>query len=226
LRLGALRATLLFAISLRLHHHFQFHGPPFDYGALALAAAASWIGVPGPGEPVLIAAGVFAAQHRLDITEVLLVAWLAAMLGGVGGWVVGRIAGRTVLTAPGPLRPTRLKAVDRGDQVFKRVPVIAIVLAPTWVAGIHRVRASLYLPVNAISSFVWAVGIGLGAYFVGPAVVDFVNDLGWVLGSALLVLVVGSVAAGVLRRRRRGQAREPAAAGEEEAPPEGRATSP
>lgn len=211
MRLGAaLRATLLLGLAFRLHHHF--HGPPIDYGALALAAAASWIGVPGPGEPVLIAAGIFAAKHRLDIGEVLLVAWLAAMFGGVTGWLVGMIGGRKVMTAPGPLRGLRLKAVARGDQIFTRVPVIAIVLAPTWIAGIHRVRPSLYLPVNAVSSAVWAVGIGLGAYFAGPPVVDVVNDLGWVLGSALVVLVVATVVAELLRRRRKSDAEERAKA--------------
>ena len=57
---------LIFAL-LHIHLHHQFHGPPFDYVGLAVAAAASWIGVPGPGEPVLIAAGVLAAKHKLDL---------------------------------------------------------------------------------------------------------------------------------------------------------------
>src|SRR5947209_13929236 len=97
------RAVLTLAVHLHLHFHHHFRGPPFDYGALALAAAASWVGVPGPGEPLLVAAGIFAARHQLDIGTVLVVAWVSAMLGGVCGWVVGLKAGRTVLTAPGPL---------------------------------------------------------------------------------------------------------------------------
>ena len=95
-------AVIAFALALSLHHHF--HGPPFDYLTLAAAAAASWIGVPGPGEPVLIAAGVFAAKHRLDIVEVLLIAWAGAAVGGVGGWLIGMRAGRAVMAAPGPFR--------------------------------------------------------------------------------------------------------------------------
>ena len=55
------KVVLVVGLALRLHHHF--HGPTIDYVGLALAAAASWVGVPGPGEPVLIAAGVFAARH-------------------------------------------------------------------------------------------------------------------------------------------------------------------
>jgi membrane protein DedA with SNARE-associated domain len=204
LRLGAaFRATLLLGLSLRLHHHF--HGPPIDYGALAAASAASWIGVPGPGEPVLIAAGVFAAQHRLDIVSVLVIAWAAATVGGIGGWLLGMKAGRTLLSAPGPLHRPRLKAVARGDQVFARIPVLAVLLAPSWVAGIHRVRARLFLPLNAIAAAIWACGIGLGAFYVGPTVIDVVNDVGWVTGIALLLLVAGTIAVTFTRRRRRGQ---------------------
>ncbi len=205
MRLGvAVKAFLILGLALRLHHHFQ--GPPVDYVGLAAASAASWIGVPGPGEPVLIAAGVFAARHKLDIGSVLLVAWVGATAGGVVGWLIGMKAGRAVLTTRGPLLRMRRNALARGDEVFRRFPVTAILLTPSWIAGIHRVRAAVYLPTNAAGAAVWAVGIGLGAYYVGPTIVDVVSDLGWVLGTALVVLVLGVIGAELLRRRRRGVA--------------------
>ncbi len=200
------KPILLLALILRLHHHFR--GAPIDYGALAAAAAASWIGLPGPGEPVLIAAGVFAAHHRLDIGSVLVVAFLGATAGGIAGWLVGMKAGRAVLTAPGPLLRLRSKAIARGDQVFTRAPVLAVLLAPSWIAGIHRVSSRLYLPVNALSAAAWAGGIGLGAYYVGPSVVDAVDDLGWVLVSALVVLVLAVIGGSVLQQRRSKRRRE------------------
>ncbi len=200
MRLRGITGIILFALSLRVHHHFR--GPPLDYDALAVAAAASWVGVPGPGEPVLIAGGVFAAQHRLDIVSVLLVAWAGATAGGVAGWLVGIKLGRAVLLAPGPLLRVRENAVERGERIFGRVPVLAVLLTPSWVAGTLRVRPRIYLPVNAISAAAWAAGIGLGAYFIGPAVIEFVNDLGWVLGSALVLLIVIALGGGVRQRRR------------------------
>lgn len=208
MRVGAaLRATLLFGLALRVHHHF--HGAPVDYGALAAAAAASWFGLPGPGEPLLIAAGVFAAQHRLDLASVLVTAWAGAVAGGVGGWLLGMKGGRLLLTAPGPLVQARRKAVAKGDEVFKKVPVIAILVAPSWIAGIHRVRSRLYLPVTVISAVVWAVGIGLGAYFAGPPVIEVVNDLGWLPIAGLVVLVLGTIGLELLRRRRRNRRSAP-----------------
>jgi membrane-associated protein len=196
-----LKVALALGLALRIHHHF--HGPPLDYWAIAAAAAASWVGVPGPGEPVLITAGVFASRGRLDLASVLVVAFAAAAAGGVAGWVIGMRGGRTVLTTRGPLHKMRLTALARGDEVFSKWPVVAILLTPSWIAGIHHVRAAVYLPVNFLSALLWAVGIGLGAYFVGPTIVDFVDDVGLVTVIGLAVLVVVGVGLEVRRRRRR-----------------------
>jgi membrane protein DedA with SNARE-associated domain len=201
-RLGAsIRGLLILGVSVHVAHH-HFKGPPFDYVGLALAAGASWAGLPGPGEPLLIAAGILAADHKLDIVNVILVAFAAAAAGGIVGWWVGMKVGRTLLATPGPLHSLRLRALARGDEVFKRYVAIAVFLAPSWVAGIHRVRSSVYLPWNAFWAVVWAVGIGLGAYYAGPPIVDLVGDLGWVTLGGLVALVLVAVVLALRRRRR------------------------
>lgn len=192
---------LTLGLAFRFHHHFQ--GPPIDYAGLAAAAAASWVGIPGPGEPVLIAAGVFAARHRLDIGSVLVVAWAAAAAGGVAGWLVGMKAGRAVLTTRGPLHRTRRKALARGEEVFGRHAVVGVLLTPSWVAGILGVGPRLYIPVNTAAAAMWAVGIGLGAYFVGPSVIDVVGDIGLLTVAGVVLLVAAAVATEIARRRRR-----------------------
>jgi len=205
LRLAAAPARLLliFGLASGLHLHHHLHGPAIDYVGLALAALASWVGVPGPGEPVLIAAGVFAARHKLDIGAVLLVAWAGATTGGILGWLLGIKAGHALLTAPGPLRRVRRRAIARGEQIFGRYVVLAVWIAPSWIAGIHRVRPPIYLPLNAAGAAVWATGIGLGAYWVGPAVVDFVGDLGVITAVALGAVIAAVVGTGMVRRHRR-----------------------
>jgi membrane protein DedA with SNARE-associated domain len=181
------------------------HVPPanIDYAALALGAFASWAGVPGPGEPLLIAAGIIAAQHKIDITPVLAWAFVGATLGGTFGWLFGRIAGRTVMTAPGPLHRLRLKAVERGEEVFQRLTVIAILLAPSWVSGIHRAGTGIYLVTNTLSAAAWAVGIGLGAYYFGPPVLDVLADIGTATAIGLVLLVLVAIGLELNRRRRR-----------------------
>lgn len=190
------------AFALHLFHHHVASRAQIDYLALALGAFASWAGVPGPGEPLLIAAGIIAARHKLDITPVLIWAFVGATLGGILGWWVGLVAGRTVMTAPGPFRRVRLRAVEHGEEVFKRLTVIAILLAPSWVCGIHRVGPVIYNVTNALSAVVWAVGIGLAAYYAGPPVLDIISDVGTVTAIGLGVLVLVAIGFEVGRRRR------------------------
>ncbi len=188
-------------ILLALLHHVP--SANIDYAALALGAFASWAGLPGPGEPLLIAAAIVAARHKLDLTPVLIWAFAGAIAGGVVGWWVGRVLGRSVMTAPGPLLRLRLKAVARGEEVFERLTVIAILLAPSWVAGIHRVGTAVYLITNAVSAAVWAGGIGLAAYYAGPPVIDVIDDVGAVTAVGIGVLVVVAIGFELARRHRR-----------------------
>jgi membrane protein DedA with SNARE-associated domain len=152
---------------------------------------------------VLIAAGLLAAHHKLDIASVILVAFLAAAGGGVVGWLIGIKAGRRLLNAPGPLHKLRLRVLERGDEVFERYVAVAVIVTPTWVAGIHRVRPTVYLPLNVLSALAWAAGIGLGAYFAGPPIEDLASDLGWVITVGIVVLLLIGVWFEVRRRLRR-----------------------
>jgi membrane protein DedA with SNARE-associated domain len=192
----------LIVFALHLFHHHVASTAQIDYFALALGAFASWVGIPGPGEPLLIAAGIIAARHKLDITPVLIWAFVGAAFGGFIGWWVGMVAGRTVMIAPGPFRRLRLRAVERGEEVFQRLTVVAILLAPSWVAGIHRAGPVIYNVTNLVSAAVWAVGIGLGAYYAGPPVLDIISDVGTATAVGLGVLVLVGIGLEVTRRRR------------------------
>jgi len=189
------------AVAIRLHH--RFHGPRGDYVGLAGAAAASWAGLPGPGEAALITAGVLAAHHKLDLLSVVATAWLGATLGGTAGWWIGLKAGREVVTKPGPLHHLRIAALERGDRFYARFGVVAVFFAPSWVAGIHGMRAVSFIAANAVSALIWALLFGLGAYFVGPTVTDLVVDIGLVGGIVIGGLVVAAVAGMLVRSRRR-----------------------
>jgi membrane protein DedA with SNARE-associated domain len=175
---------------LHLHIHLHPRGPGIDYVGVLIGAGASWAGLPGPGEALLIAAGIAAAHRHLDLASVIVVAWAGATAGGMLGWLVGLRAGRGVLSAPGPLHSVRLGLIVRGERFFARYGIIAVLFTPSWVAGILRMRASLYVPVNAISAGVWAAAIGLGAYWIGPSITDVAADEG-----LLVWLVVGAVVA-------------------------------
>jgi membrane protein DedA with SNARE-associated domain len=183
---------------------------------VAVASFLSWVGLPGPGEAVLIAAAVFASKHKLDIAPIVLVAFVAATVGGIVGWLIGLYAGRSVLLAPGPLHTARLNAAARGEELFKRKEVLAILLCPPWVAGINRSHTGVYMLTNAASAAVWAVVLGVGAYYIGPPILDVFGDIGTIATVGFLVVVGGLVGVEMVRRRRRR-----ASLAEQQAPPAG-----
>jgi membrane protein DedA with SNARE-associated domain len=183
-----------------------------DDAGIALAAAATWAGIPGIGEPVLIVAGVYAARGRLDIAEVLVFAFAGAALGGSVGWLLGRRGGRALWAAPGPLRRLRLAALAHGERFFDRYGLLALYLAPSWVAGVHDVPAARFLTANAAFAVGWALLVGGGAYLLGPSIEDVLTGLGVAGGVTLAGLLLGGVAAGLLRRRRARRARGPGVA--------------
>jgi membrane protein DedA with SNARE-associated domain len=190
--------TLATVLAPHAHHHHQ----SADMVGLAIGSFASWAGVPGPGEPLLIAAAVLAARGKLALGIVLLTAFGGAVAGGIVGWLAGIKGGRMLLTRPGPLLRLRLRALRRGEEVFHRAPALSVLLAPSWVCGIHHVRSAVFLPLTVLSAAAWALGIGLAAYFVGPTVVDLVADAGTALLIALAVLIVVGVILGIRARRR------------------------
>jgi membrane protein DedA with SNARE-associated domain len=195
-RIGLPLSTLVVLAVLKPHHG----GSGVDYIGLFVAAGASWVALPGPGEAALIAASISAAHGHLDLASVIAVAWAGATVGGTAGWVVGVKGGRGLLMAPGPLRHLRHGLIARGDRFYERYGPVAVFFTPSWIAGIHHMRWPRFLPANALSALTWALSIGLGAYLVGPSITDIVVDAGLAGGALLgaLFVVTGLL---VLRRR-------------------------
>jgi membrane protein DedA with SNARE-associated domain len=200
-RLPLASALVAVTVAGRLHHHF--HGSPLGYLAVAAAVLASWAGAPGPGEPVLITAAILAARGKLDLAEVLGIAWVSAVAGGVGGWLLGRHFGRALVTARGPLHDWRVTAVGRGERFFARYGIFAVYLVPCWVAGIAHMPASRFIPANAIAALVWVLLVGLGGYLVGPSLTDVIDDIGLIGVVAIGAVAAVAVVAALVRRRRR-----------------------
>jgi membrane protein DedA with SNARE-associated domain len=189
---------------LGAHLHHRFHGPHVDYIGVGVAAAISWIGVVGVGEAALIAAGIAAARGKVDLVSILLVAWFGACAGGMIGWGIGLKGGRALMTRAGPLYRLRTRLLRHGDEIYERRGWLAVFVAPSWMAGVSGMHTGRFVAANTVSALVWAVGIGVGAYLIGPSITDLVDDIGLVGAIALTLVVVASVVGG--RRWRRSRA--------------------
>ena len=176
------------------------------------AVAIESMGIPVPGETMLITAAVYAGTTgRLNVGYVVLSAIIGAIAGDNAGFWIGRTVGfRWIVRHRSKLRLTtrRLKLGQylfqrHGGKVvfFGRFVAILRVLAAL-LAGVNCMTGRRFLLFNALGAIVWAGTYGLGAYAFGETLASALSDIGVVLGivAAAAVVVVFVVARRFERR--------------------------
>lgn len=172
-----------------------------DYGLvlLFLLVAIESAGIPLPGETALITAAVL-ARHHWGIEWVIVVAAAAAIFGDNVGYWLGRLGGRKLLERFELTRRYSERALPPAERFFKRHGGKTVFLArfiaflritAAWLAGISRMRWLQFLAWNALGGIVWAIGIGLLAYWAGKAAADAVQRYG--LYAVVVLIVLGVV---------------------------------
>lgn len=208
----------------------------YGYGAIVFVVALEYLGVPFPGETILVAAGVYAGtSHHLALVWIVVWGAVAATAGGTAGYVIGVKGGYRLLRRYGHLVHLHEGRVKLGRYLFQRhggkvvflgrfVAVLRTYAA--FLAGTNRMPAGRFLAVNAASAAVWATLFGVGSYELGDTIDRVSSDVGIALGVLAAVLVVAGI---LLVRRREEQllaAAEAAFPGPlDAAPPAGRGTS-
>jgi membrane protein DedA with SNARE-associated domain len=184
-----------------------------DYGLFLLFAlvAAESIGVPLPGETALIAAAVLAGRHQLNIGAVIAVAAAAAIIGDNIGYWIGRSGGRKLVESAPVLRSYAPKLLPPAEKFFERhgaktvfigrfVSLLRVTAA--WLAGISHMPWWRFLAWNAAGGIVWAVAVGVVAYYFGRAAADAIAHYGAIGGVVVVaLLVLALVGLHVWRRR-------------------------
>ena len=135
----------------------------------------------------------------------LVSATLGSLAGGAVGYWVGFHSGNGLRSDRGPLRTMRQNELARGSRLVQRRVPLAVLFAPTWVAGVYHVTWRTFLPWNVIAAVTWTLITALGGYWIGPGMA---RALG-VADAALLaagVILIG--AAGFYLWRRTSQRRE------------------
>jgi membrane protein DedA with SNARE-associated domain len=178
-------------------------GPAGAYAGLFALLFLAWSGLPVAGQPALVAAGVLAGKGKLDIAGVLAVGTFASALGGCLGYVLGARGGRALLTMHGPLHQRRQRELERGERLVERYGPLAVMFAPTWVAGIFEMGWRKFLPWDVLAALAWTLVAGLGGYFVGPPIADVLKAANTAILVGLALVVAIAAALYYLRRRRR-----------------------
>jgi membrane protein DedA with SNARE-associated domain len=181
-----------------------------SYGAwlVGAAVAVESMGVPLPGETMLVTAALYAgASGNLSITHLVLGAIVGAVAGDNVGFWIGRTVGfRSVVKHRARLRLTtrRLKLgqylfLQHGGKVvfFGRFVAVLRTFAAL-LAGVNCMGWRRFLLFNALGAIVWASAYGIGAYTFGEKLADALGNVGVVLAIAAAAAVVAAL---VLARR-------------------------
>ncbi len=176
-----------------------------DYGLIVVAVVIGFesVGLPFPGETVLILAGIFAGtKHDLNIVSVIVTAAVAAIVGQTIGYVVGREFGYRLLLRYGPYVKLTEGRIKLGEYLFLRygtkiifigrfVPVLRSVAGI--LAGANRMPWPQFILANIAGAFAWAGIFGFAAYMLGHQVEHLAGPLVVVVGiAALIVLAIGA----------------------------------
>jgi membrane protein DedA with SNARE-associated domain len=150
-----------------------------EYGLLAVFAfvGIESLGIPLPGETMLITAAVYSgATGKLEIELVLLAAMAGAIIGDNIGYGVGRTGGLRLLRKYGKyvriderrIKLGRYLFLRHGGKVvfFGRFTAVLRTYA-AFLAGTLHMEWKRFLFFNAAGGILWSLIFGLGAYWLG-----------------------------------------------------------
>lgn len=176
------------------------------YPAIFLFIFIECIGVPLPGETMLLLASFYTATTgRLSLPLVIVCAALAAILGDNVGYMIGRSGGRALVEKYGRFIFVKPEHLDRAEHFFERhgaktvffgrfVSLLRIWAA--FLAGMNRMHWRVFLFYNGLGGIIWATYVGVLGYIAGHYFHDHfdlveraVKTIGW-LGLAVFVLSI------------------------------------
>jgi membrane protein DedA with SNARE-associated domain len=144
----------------------------YGYGASFVAVMVEGIGIPTPGQTLLMASSLEAAEGRTNIVLLLFLVTTAATLGNSIGYAIGRWGGRALLLKF-RVNPERQQ---RTEDFFRRRGGMAILFARFLdglrqlngiVAGILEMPWWTFTVYNIAGAILWTCSWGLGTYFLG-----------------------------------------------------------
>ena len=180
-----------------------------DYGLVVVGGVIGLesIGLPFPGESVLILAGIFAGtKHDLNIFAVVVTAASAAIVGQMVGYVIGREFGYYLLLRYGPYVRITESRIKLGEYLFLRhggkiliiarfVPVLRSIAGI--LAGANRMPWRQFMLANVVGAWVWAAFFGFAAYLLGRQIERVAGPLVMIIGAAtVIVLVIAAIFVG------------------------------
>jgi membrane protein DedA with SNARE-associated domain len=161
---------------ISLHHLIELLHT-YGYAVLGGAIALESIGMPLPGETLLITAAVLAGTtYQLNILVVVLSSALGAIIGQAAGYWIGWIVGFRLLRRYGHYIGLTDRRLAFGRALFRRHGVKVIIASrfvvllrtlAALLAGANHMPWPRFMAANVAGSTAWAMLYGFGAYALG-----------------------------------------------------------
>lgn len=188
-----------FFASHTLHHLLGQYG----YAAVFVFVMVESLGVPFPGETMVIAAAVYAgATHHLTPWLIWLTASAGAIIGDNIGFGIGHWGGYALLRKYGSkirLDEAKLKVgrliFDRhgGKVVFFGRFVSVLRTYAAFLAGTNRMPYPRFLAFNAAGGIVWSGIYAFGFYYLGSQLSKARGTVDYALGGVAAVVVIAFI---------------------------------
>ncbi|MCB8920000.1 MAG: VTT domain-containing protein [Ardenticatenaceae bacterium] len=168
----------------------------FGYPLVALGIGLESMGVPAPGETILLIAAAASATGTGQIAWVVLAAATGAIIGDNIAFTLGQRYGRSLLTHVPFINEEKLahsevffhKHGSKTVIIARFIPVVRSVVA--YIAGINKMRHRTFTIYNLIGGLLWATIIGSLGFIFGKnlhLVELWLRRVGGIWGAILLV---------------------------------------
>jgi membrane protein DedA with SNARE-associated domain len=188
-----------------------------EYGVVAVFAILTFesLGLPLPGEAVLIFASILAERHEMSFPALLFFAWIGGVVGDNIGYLIGRRLGRRLVLQYGRMIGLNDDRLARVEAVFARYGPITVAFARFFnvlrqlngiVAGTLRMDWWKFLLCNALGCALWVLTWGLGGFYLAEHVsaIKTVTDVLGLVAAALIAIGLITLLVRHARRPRHG----------------------
>lgn len=175
----------------------------FVLAAIIFAESGLLIGFFLPGDSVLFTAGflVEAGKLHFDIHLLVLIVFIAAILGDGVGYLFGKKIGRKIFNRPNSLL-FRHENIEKAEQFYEKHGGKTVILARfipvvrTFVpiiAGVGEMSYKKFLSFNIIGAFLWAAGVTYAGFFIGSALRKMGVSVDTILLPIIAIILVLSI---------------------------------
>jgi membrane protein DedA with SNARE-associated domain len=182
----------------------------YGYAAIVAVIALENVGLPLPGETILISSAVFAAAtHQLNPVGIVVAGAVAAFGGSVAGFAIGRCGERRFVHRFGRYLHLDERDLRLGRYLFRRFGGRVVFLA-RFVAFLRSVAGLLagangmpwrrFVISSGLGALAWSATFGFAAYALGQRVEVLSVRAGVVVGIVVLLAVIAGVL--LLRKNR------------------------